>query len=79
MPTDERIKYHSWNPDGVVFSQCMTCLWKRDMLPSCDAFPDGIPDEIQSNEIDHREPYGDDLEIQWEPRRRGLKHPLANT
>jgi len=33
----------------------------------CDAFPDGIPDDIFLCIIDHKEPYEGDGGIQYEP------------
>ena len=35
---------------------------------SCLAFPDGIPDDILSGEVDHTEPHDGDNGIQYEPR-----------
>lgn len=33
--------------DAVVWlGPCSNCSWKHFGAPSCDAFPDGIPDEI---------------------------------
>lgn len=36
--------------------------------PFCAAFPDGIPDRIFNNEVDHREPIAGDHGLQWTPR-----------
>lgn len=47
---------------------CMACLHRHiegDGF-TCDAFPDGIPDEIIQSEADHREPFPGDQGIQFE-------------
>lgn len=47
---------------------CMSCRWfdrKADDL-SCTAFPDGIPDAIIENRVDHRQPIEGDHGIQFE-------------
>lgn len=58
-------------------SQCAVCVhfvspfartdgnW--DAPASCGAFPDGIPDEVYGNLIDHREPIEGDNGVQWAP------------
>lgn len=44
---------------------------REDEPATCDAFPDGIPDEIYPNGADHREPYPDDhgLRFLLDPRK----------
>lgn len=54
-------------------SQCWTCkhflYFGKDGKPlSCRAFPDGVPDEIYDNIVDHTESYFDDNGFQWEER-----------
>ena len=53
---------------------CMKCKHLYDNKPGqwgfrCDAFPDGIPDEIfVTGEIDHTKPQDGDHGIQFEPK-----------
>lgn len=56
-----------------VISQCDLCVhsWDRSRLGSppksrCDAFPEGIPDEIQRNKFYHDKPYPGDHGIRYE-------------
>lgn len=52
---------------GVEVSQCVRCRhFRPDGL--CEAFPEGVPDEILANEHDHRQPYDGDNGVQFEPR-----------
>lgn len=46
--------------------QCILCAHYQ-MLKECDAFPDGIPDEIFDGTFDHREPYDGDHGIRFIP------------
>lgn len=51
-------------------SQCHACRHLRgrrsfDDPFTCDAFPDGIPDEVYDNERDHRQPIPGDHGIQF--------------
>lgn len=49
-------------------SQCATCARLRTPFPAppvCEAFPDGIPDEVYHNGVDHRQPIAGDHGLQW--------------
>lgn len=57
---------------------CMECARYRDIPGrfglTCDAYPDGIPDEILNSEVDHTKPYegdGGQTFIAVEPERVG--------
>jgi hypothetical protein len=51
----------------VEISQCVYC---RHWIPggTCAAFPEGIPQAILENEIDHREPVLGDHGVRFAPR-----------
>jgi len=44
---------------------CMWCVRFRDDDGSCEAYPDGIPDEIIMNQWDHRKPKPGDHGLQF--------------
>jgi len=54
-------------------SQCGACARFRSPFsmepfrdgPFCAAFPDGIPDQIYRNEVDHRQPVTSDHGLRW--------------
>lgn len=48
---------------------CAVCKHRRGDLrdPKCDAFPDGIPNEILLSKADHRKPFPGDNGIVFEP------------
>lgn len=50
----------------MISTQCVTCKFYRG-LTECDAFPEGIPQDIFSGEKDHTEPIEGDNGIQWQP------------
>ena len=57
---------------------CLGCVHYRDFaaqqigqerrVPTCDAFPDGIPDAIFLSGVEHDKPYPGDHGIQFEPK-----------
>ena len=58
----------SWKPGDVIMSQCVACAHKHSGKATCNAFPNGIPHKILTNEIDHRQPVVGDNDIQFEAK-----------
>ena len=58
-----------------VIAKCHFCRHLNQGEFGCSAFPDGIPDEILSGEVDHETPYPGDGGIQFEldPRFDGVR------
>lgn len=55
--------------EDIVKSQCYDCAhFNEDEAHTCKAFPEGIPDKILFNEVDHKKPYKDDNGIQFEKK-----------
>lgn len=51
------------------FSLCLACTrftHNEEGLEVCEAYPDGIPEEILLGAVDHREPYDGDQGILFE-------------
>lgn len=46
---------------------CIGCKHFHREGFTCDAFPNGIPDDILESRLDHRKPYPGDNGIQYEP------------
>jgi hypothetical protein len=51
----------------IYIPQCIFCThWRKDGLgPTCNAFPDGIPEEVLTNGHDHRKKYAGDNGIRF--------------
>jgi hypothetical protein len=50
---------------------CFECVHLHTGDPgtlTCDAFPQGIPDPIYFEGVDHRQPFPGDHGIRWEPK-----------
>ena len=76
---------HRLLPDGqigqvedrfyMISQLCLSCdLVIDDGLgpPKCEAFPQGIPEEILEGSFDHTKPHPDDGGEQFIPNKRGL-------
>lgn len=65
----------------TVFAQCYNCTHfmggGQGVRPVCIAFPDGIPQEIRLNEVDHRKPIEGDNGIRYTPISSRVPHPLS--
>lgn len=51
----------------VKCTKCKNYIISDSYIPICRAFPDRIPREIWSEEVDHIKPYPGDNGIQFEP------------
>ena len=55
----------TWSDGDLQVSQCAECRHKFRDKAGCEAFPDGIPETILNNEVDHRQPIPGDNGIQF--------------
>lgn len=58
-----------WGAEEIEVTEwlCRTCKWWNGGRV-CRAFPDGMPEEIWTGKVEHREPYPGDNGIQYEPK-----------
>ena len=75
--------YRPWEADAMTtgpMSQCGACVHFRSPfatgldLPTCAAFPAGIPDPVYGNLTDHREAIPGDHGVRWTAR-EGMTFP----
>ncbi len=57
---------------GIWFERCFQC-GHATSTTTCKAFPDWIPDEIQTGQFDHAKPHPGDSGIRFEAREIGAK------
>lgn len=67
IPKEDRPRFGWSATTGVSVSQCAFCVHKHRTGATCDAFPNGIPDDILANAHDHRESFIGDHGIRFEP------------
>lgn len=57
-----------WEDVGdMVISSCITCKHKAKTRIVCNAYPQGIPEELLTGKVVHKTPYKGDHGIQYEP------------
>ena len=64
---DEPFNPDRWETeiDKNNVSQCLMC--RRDRMDgTCEAYPEGIPQEILRNDVDHNEPFKGDQGLTFE-------------
>lgn len=54
---------------SMIAPMCIDCarFWDLIEKPKCEAYPDGIPDEIWEDGFDHHKPFPGDDGIMFEP------------
>ena len=77
----EELENQKWNGGGGMKRQplvltlplCSICRYKhkdsltyRKSFPTCDAFPNGIPEAVRKNKMDHRKAIAGDNGIRFE-------------
>lgn len=61
----------------TILSQCAVCRRLNSANYTCKAFPNGIPDNVALNQVDHRKPVDGDNGVRWSPVATDTEHPLG--
>lgn len=80
-PTDpDRLDKFSADAGDLILGQCSLCKHRARpaTVPACKAFPGSIPDELLTNQADHRQPYPGDDQGMGEPGEHVLFEPRAD-
>ncbi len=56
------------DPEEIIVPQCSKCKHYLPGTMKCHAFPNGMPNQISSNEFNHVNPYPGDNGIRFEPK-----------
>jgi len=70
----DREGYYSYQGGDLEISLCAYCIHKHEDGATCEAFPDGIPDDILLMKEDHHKPVEGDHGIRFEAR-SGWEYP----
>lgn len=72
----DRLDKFAWAEGDLLLTQCVFCSRKKRGENVCDAFPDGIPDEILRNDADHRKPFKGDRGVRFNPKNEKAKREI---
>ncbi len=53
-----RIDRFTWKDGDIKLSSCISCVYKHDDKPTCEAFPEGIPAKILTDRHNHTRKIG---------------------
>jgi len=54
-----------WKEGDIKLGDCISCEHKYQTGAFCDAFPGGIPEEINTGEVSHKKSYPGDNGIKY--------------